>query len=82
MLKNRNAGIVDLDKDLPVKFTADIKVEGHMMSDNQPDCFGKGHVSVEGDGLTDPVGLAGLALLGGGIFGLLFNARPAMTYKT
>lgn len=80
-LKNRNAGLVDLDKDLPVKFTADIEIEGRMMSDNQPDCVGKGHVAVEGDGLTDPVGIAGLALLGGGVFGLLFNARPAMTYK-
>ncbi len=53
-----------------------------MMSDNLATCFGKGHVSVEGDGLTDPVGIAGLALLGGGLFGLLFNARPAMTYKS
>jgi hypothetical protein len=82
LLKNRNAGIVDLDNDLPVKFTANIEVEAHMRSDNQPDCFGVGHVSVEGDGLTDPVGIAGLALLGGGVFGLLFNARPAMTWKS
>ncbi len=81
-LKNRNAGLVDLNKDLPVKFTAKVKIEGHMMSENQPDCVGKGHVSFEGDGLTDPVGLAGLALLGGGIFGLLFNSRPAITWKS
>lgn len=81
LLKNRNTGLVDLGNDLPVKFTAKVKVEGHMMSETQPDCFGKGHVSVEGDGLTDPVGVAGLALLGGGILGLLFNARPATTYK-
>ena len=78
---NNNAGIVDLDKDLPVKFSANIKVEGEMMSDNLATCIGKGHVSVEGNGLTDPVGIAGLALLGGGFFGLLFNARPAMTWK-
>ena len=81
-LKNRNAGLVDLDKDLPVKFTAKIEIEGEMMSENLAMCFGKGHISVEGNGLTDPVGLAGLALLGGGIFGLLFNARPAMTWKS
>lgn len=81
LLKNRNTGLVDLDKDLPVKFSAKIKMEGHMMSESQPDCVGKGHVSVEGDGLTDPVGVAGLALLGGGVFGMLFNSRPAMTYK-
>jgi len=81
-LKNRNAGIVDLDKDLPVKFTAKVKIAANMMSETQPDCVGKGHVSFEGDGLTDPVGLAGLALLGGGIFGLLFNSRPAYTWKS
>jgi len=81
-LKNRNVGLVDLAEDLPVKFTAKVKISGHMMSENQPDCIGEGHVSFEGDGLTDPVGIAGLALLGGGIFGLLFNSRPAWTYKS
>lgn len=81
-LKNRNAGLVDLDQDLPVKFTANIKVEGEMMSENLATCIGTGHVSVEGNGLTDPVGVAALALLGGGVFGLLFNARPAMTWKS
>lgn len=80
-LKNRNAGLVDLDQDLPVKFSAKIKVEGQMMSENQPNCEGFGYVDVQGNGLTDPVGLAGLALLGGGFFGLLFNARPAHTFK-
>jgi hypothetical protein len=81
-LKNRNAGIVDLAEDLPIKFTARVKVSGEMTSMNQPDCIGKGHVDFLGNGLTDPVGLAGLALLGGGIFGLLFNSRPAYTYKS
>lgn len=81
-LKNRNTGLVDLAEDLPVKFTATVKVSGEMMSKNQPDCIGKGHVKFLGNGLTDPVGLAGLALLGGGIFGLLFNSRPAYTYKS
>ncbi len=80
-MKNRNAGIVDLDKDLPVKFSAVVKVKGEMMSKNQPDCTGEGHVEFIGNGLGDPVGIAGLALLGGGIFGLLFNARPAQTYR-
>jgi hypothetical protein len=81
-LKNRNAGLVDLANDLPVKFSAKIKVEGEMTSDNQAMCIGRGHVDFIGNGLTDPVGLAGLALLGGGLFGLLFNARPAITYKS
>ena len=79
--ENRNAGLVDLDEDLPVKFSAKVRVEGEMTSDNLPPCMGQGHVEFQGNGLTDPVGLAGLALLGGGLFGLLFNARPAKTWK-
>lgn len=80
-LKNRNAGIVDLAKDLPVKFTAKVRIEGKMTSTNIGNCEGKGHVKFLGNGLGDPVGLAGLALLGGGFFGLLFNSRPAQTYR-
>lgn len=79
--KNRNAGLVDLDRDLPVKFTAKVRVEGDMQSRNLPTCTGQGHVKFLGNGLTDPVGLGALALLGGGLFGLLFNARPARTWK-
>jgi hypothetical protein len=79
--KNRNAGLVDLDEDLPIKFSAKVEVEGQMMSDNLETCVGKGHVEFVGNGLTDPVGIAALVLLGGGIFGLLFNARPARTWK-
>lgn len=80
-LKNRNSGLVDLEQDLPVKFSAKVKVEGQMTSENQPACIGQGHVEFIGNGLTDPVGLGALALLGGGILGLLFNARPARTYR-
>lgn len=79
--KNRNTGLVDLGEDLPVKFTAKVKVEGEMTSQNLAPCSGNGHVKFRGNGLTDPVGLAALALLGGGFLGLLFNSRPAMTYK-
>lgn len=81
-LTNRKAGIVDLDEDLPVTFSAKIKVSGEMTSDNLPPCVGEGHVDVQGNGLVDPVGLVGLALLGGGLLGLLFNARPAYMYKS
>lgn len=80
-LKNRNAGIVDLAEDLPVKFSAKVQVQGQLDSTNIGSCIGEGHVEFIGNGLTDPVGLAGLALFGGGIFGLLFNARPAQTYR-
>lgn len=79
--KNRNAGLVDLDQDLPVKFSAKVKVEGRMDSTNLASCVGKGHVEFIGNGLLDPIGIGGLLLLGGGIFGLLFNARPARTWK-
>jgi hypothetical protein len=80
-LKNRATGLVDLANDLPVKFSAKVKVEGQLTADNLPPCVGRGYVEFIGNGLTDPVGLGALALLGGGIFGLLFNARPARTWK-
>lgn len=78
---NRNAGIVDLAEDLPIKFSATVKIEGRMDSANLPPCIGRGHVEFQGN-LTDPAGLVAMALLAGGSFGLLFNARPAMTYKS
>ena len=77
---NRNTGLVDLANDLPIKFSATVRVEGQLMSDNLAACIGKGHVEFIGK-ITDPVGVAALVLFAGGIFGLLFNARPAMTYK-
>jgi hypothetical protein len=52
-----------------------------MQSVNLPDCVGKGHVELIGDGLLDPAGLVGIGLLAGGLIGLLFNARPARTWK-
>lgn len=79
--KNRNVGVVDLGEDLPVKFTAKVRVSGEMTSENLEACLGEGHVKFLGNGLTDPVGIGALALLGGGIIGLLFNARPARTWK-
>ena len=79
--KNRNAGVVDLAEDLPVKFSANAKVTGELTSANIGKCLGEGHVEFIGNGLTDPVGIAAIALFAGGLFGLLFNARPAMTWK-
>jgi len=78
---NRNAGIVDLAEDLPFPFSAKVQVSGELTSSNIGQCIGEGHVEFIGNGLTDPVGLVGLALLGGGLFGLLFNARPAQTWR-
>jgi hypothetical protein len=78
---NRNAGTVDLGKDLPVKFSAKTKINGELTSDNLAPCVGEGNIEFLGNGLTDPVGIAAMVLLGGGLLGLLFNARPAMTYR-
>jgi hypothetical protein len=80
-LDNREAGRIDLRDELPVAFSAKIKVEGEMTSSNQPPCIGRGHVDFIGNGLTGPVGLVALVLLGGGLLGLLLNARPTKTYK-
>ena len=79
--ENRNSGRVDLNDDLPVKFSANAKVTGKLTSANIGDCVGEGHVEFIGNGLTDPVGIAAIALFAGGLLGLLFNARPAMTWK-
>jgi hypothetical protein len=78
---NRNAGTVDLGEDLPVKFTAKTTINGELTSDNLAPCLGEGNIEFIGNGLTDPVGIAAMVLLGGGFLGLLFNARPAMTYR-
>jgi len=77
---NRNAGIVNLKDDLPFKFSAKVEISGNLTSDLE-ECKGEGYVEFEGDGLLGPAGIAGLLLLGGGLGGLLFNARPAMTFK-
>ena len=78
---NRNAGTVDLGEDLPVKFSATTKINGELTSDNLAPCVGEGNIEFIGNGLTDPVGIAAMVMLGGGLVGLLFNARPAMTYR-
>jgi hypothetical protein len=78
---NRSAGTVDLGEDLPVKFSAKTTIKGELTSDNLAPCIGEGNVEFIGNGLTDPVGIAAMVLLGGGLVGVLFNARPAMTYR-
>lgn len=78
---NRNAGSVNLGDELPIGLSFKTKIEGSISSDLAP-CFGQGHVEFQG---PFPIGTApgiagGVAILGG-IFGLLFNARPAVTWK-
>ena len=79
---NRNAGLVDLGEQLPIKFTGLFRIEGNLMSDNGITCDGQGWFEFTGPfpPLTVVGGLATL-LLGAGIFGLLFNARPAITWR-
>jgi hypothetical protein len=80
-LKNRNAGVVDLDDELPFPFSARVQAGARMDSENLEPCIGDGYVELRGDGLVGPVGLASLGLLAVGLVGLVFHARPARTWK-
>jgi hypothetical protein len=79
--KNRNVGLVDLDEQLPFDFSARVTVNGDMTSQNLEECIGEGHVEFIGGGLLSAIGIAALAVFAGGLVGLLFNARPATTWK-
>ena len=80
--KNRNAGIVNLGDELPLTFSFKTKVSGELRSQNLAPCIGKGWVEFDGGfPLTTVPGVVGSVLLLGGLVGLLFNARPAMTWK-
>lgn len=78
---NRNAGVVDLGEEVPFEFSARMPASGRLDSANAGSCVGEGHVEFQGNGLTDPLGLAGIAILALGAAGLIFNARPARTWK-
>jgi len=78
---NRNAGSVNLGDELPFGLSFKTKIEGSIMSDLEP-CFGHGYIEFEGPfPPTTPAGILGGAAILAGIFGLLFNARPAVTWK-
>lgn len=81
---NANAGIVDLGGDIPAaaRFTGVFPVQGWFFSQNGLFCVAEGWVEFTGPFplFTTPGAVA--ALLGlGGIAGLLFNSRPAQTFK-
>lgn len=80
--KNRNAGLVDLANDLPdfLKTNFNARVEGNLTSVNGLTCMGAGHVEFSGP-FFNIISAAGLALAGAGVIGLLFNSRPAMTWR-
>jgi len=92
--KNRNAGSVDFDELLPFSFTALVKAKGVWVDGwgsaelpdqetyPEPNCQGEGWVKFVGPSpfLTPPGILAGLLVLFG-FSGVLFNARPALSWR-
>jgi hypothetical protein len=78
--KNRNAGTIDVADELPFSITAKFPASGSMTS-SLPTCTGEGHVEIDGNGLLDIPGLTGIGLAAIGLAGLLFNARPARTWR-
>lgn len=92
--KNRNAGSVDFGDLLPFQFTALIKAKGawvdqwgpeelpEMESYPAPNCVGEGWVQFVGPNpLATPPGVLALALAAAGFTGVLFNARPALSWR-
>jgi hypothetical protein len=85
-LNNRNAGEISIGDDVPggalVIPTGLYQIDGQLDSENGVRCGGSGWVKFETafPPLTAAGGVAAVAALAG-IFGLLFNARPAITWK-
>lgn len=92
--KNRNAGSVDFGDLLPFSFTALVKAKGawvdqwgaaelpEMETYPEPNCVGEGWVQFVGPNpLSTPPGILALALAAVGFTGVLFNARPALSWR-
>jgi len=94
--KNRNAGSVDFGDLLPFSFTALVEARGawvdnwgptelpEMAADAYPtpNCVGHGWVKFVGPSpFLTPPGILALALVAAGFTGVLFNARPALSWK-
>ena len=79
--ENRNAGSVSLLEDLPgpAKINGLMAINGQMMAPVPADFFCVGSGFVEFEGGLDPT-LPGAALVLLSTVGLLFNARPALTW--
>jgi hypothetical protein len=92
--KNRNAGSVDFGNLLPFPFTALVKAKGawvdnwgpaelpEMESYPAPNCYGEGWVKFVGPNpLLTPPGILASLLAAAGFSGVLFNARPALSWR-
>lgn len=83
-LENRNAGVADLGGNIPAaaRFTGVFGIEGQLFSQNGLYCLAEGWVEFGGPFplLTAPGAIASV-FLGGGLLGLIFNSRPAYTWR-
>ncbi len=83
---NRNAGEVNISDDVPggsaVFPTGIFPVSGELDSENGVRCEGSGWFKLEtGFPLFNVAGGVGTVMVGAAILGLLFNSRPAITWK-
>jgi len=82
--KNRNAGEVNLGDEVPsvLQPSGIFPVKGELTSENGLACTAEGWVEFAGGNPLLSVGSGVAAAVGGiGLIGLLFNARPATTWK-
>ena len=92
--KNRNAGSVDFGNLLPFPFTALVEASGAWVDEwgaeelpemdayPTPNCVGHGWVKFVGPNpLMTPPGVLAILLTAAGFTGVLFNARPALSWK-
>lgn len=83
-LRNRNAGVADLGGNIPAaaRFTGTFGVSGEMFAKNGLFCLAEGWVKFGGPfPLFTAPGAIATFLAGAGILGLIFNSRPAYTWK-
>lgn len=78
---NRNAGVIDMAEEVPFPLSFKTSASGWMKSANLAECTGEGYVEIHGNGLLSVAGIVGMVALLAGLIGILFNARPATTWK-
>lgn len=78
---NRSVGVIHLDDQVPFDFSARMKVDGDLTSENLMDCDGEGYVEFVGGGLISPIGIVTLAIFAIGMAGLVVHARPTRKWR-